>query len=167
MATDQWEIRLVRPEDNVVLTHVLREVLIEMKVPFDGTALSDPELDAIYDSYQYVKADYWIVFYRNRILGGAGIAPLRNGPYGFYELQKMYFHPKSRGKGLGSQMMHKCLQQAKSFGFTDCYRVTMPNMMHAQKLYQKWGFEYIEHPLGNTGHCSCPVWMVKSLRDDT
>ena len=26
--------------------------------------------------------------------------------------------------------------------------------MHAQKLYQKWGFEYIEHPLGNTGHCS-------------
>lgn len=33
MATDQWEIRLVRPEDNVVLAHVLREVLIEMKVP--------------------------------------------------------------------------------------------------------------------------------------
>ena len=46
MATDQWEIRLVRPEDNVVLAQVLREVLIEMKVPFDGTALSDPELDA-------------------------------------------------------------------------------------------------------------------------
>ena len=64
-------------------------------------------------------------------------------------------------------MMHKCLQQAKSFGFTDCYLDTMPNMMYSQKLYQKWGFEYIEHPLGNTGHCSCPVWMVKSLRDDT
>ena len=55
MATDQWEIRLVRPEDNVVLAHVLREVLIEMKVPFDGTALSDPELDAMYDAYQYRK----------------------------------------------------------------------------------------------------------------
>ena len=35
MATDQWGIRLVRPEDNVVLAQVLREVLIEMKVPFD------------------------------------------------------------------------------------------------------------------------------------
>ena len=167
MATDQWEIRLVRPEDNVVLAHVLREVLIEMKVPFDGTALSDPELDAMYDAYQYRYTDYRVVCYCNRILGGAGIAPLRNGPDGYCELQKMYFHPKSRGKGLGSQMMHKCLQQAKSFGFTDCYLETMPNMMHAQKLYQKWGFEYIEHPLGNTGHCSCPVWMVKSLRDDT
>ena len=166
MATDQWEIRLVRPEDNVVLAHVLREVLIEMKAPFDGTALSDPELDAMYDAYQYRNADYWVVCYRNRILGGAGIAPLRNGPDGYCELQKMYFLPKARGKGLGSQMMHKCLQQAKSFGYTDCYLETMPNMMHAQKLYQKWGFEYINGPLGHTGHSSCTVWMIKSLGDD-
>jgi len=121
MATGQWEIRLVRLEDNVVLAQDLLEVLIEMKVPFDGTALSDPELDAIYDSYQYVKADYWIVCYRNRILGGAGIAPLRNGPYGFYELQKMYFLLKTKEKELGSQIMRKCLQQARRFGFTDCY----------------------------------------------
>ena len=121
MATGQWEIRLVRLEDNVVLAQDLLEVLIEMKVPFDGTALSDPELDAIYDSYQYVKADYWIVCYRNRILGGAGIAPLRNGPYGFYELQKMYFLLKTKEKELGSQIMRKCLQQARRFGLTDCY----------------------------------------------
>ena len=40
-------------------------------------------------------------------------------------------------------------------------------MMHAQKLYQKWGFQHFEHPLGNTNHCSCPVWIVKSLQDDT
>ena len=162
MATDLWEIRLVRPEDNVVLVQVLRKVLIEMKVPFDGTALSDLELDVMYDAYQYVNVDYWVVCYCNRILGGAGIAPLRNGPDGHCELQKMYYLPTARGKGLGSQVMHKCFQQAKSFGFTDCYLETMPNMMHAQKLYQKWGFEYIEHPLGNTGHCSCPIWMVKS-----
>ena len=63
MATDLWEIRLVRPEDNVFLAQVLREVLIEMKVPFDGTALSDPELDAMYDAYQYRNTDYWVVCY--------------------------------------------------------------------------------------------------------
>ena len=39
--------------------------------------------------------------------------------------------------------------------------------MHAKKLYQKWGFEYIEHLLGNTNHYSCALWMVKTLRDDT
>ena len=167
MATDQWEIRLVRIEDNVVLAQVLREVLIEMKVSFDGTPLTDSELDEMYDAYQYLNADYWVVCYLNRILGGAGIALLRNGPDGNCELQKMYFLPKARGKGLGSQIMHKCLQQFQRFGFIDCYLETMPNMMHAQKLYQKWGFEYIERLLGNTGHCSCPVWMVKLFRYDT
>ncbi|MED5362946.1 MAG: GNAT family N-acetyltransferase [Bacteroidota bacterium] len=167
MATGQLEIRLVRLEDNVVLAQVFLEELIEMKVPFDGTALSDPELDAIYDAYQYVKADYWIVCYRNRILECAGIAPLRNGPYWFYELQKMYFLLKTKEKGLGSKMMRKCLQQAKRFDFTDCYIETMPNMIHVQKLYQKWGFEHFEHPLGNTNPCSYPVWIVKLLEDDT
>jgi hypothetical protein len=53
MATDQWEIRLVRPEDNFVLAQVLREMLIEMKVPINGTALSDPEIDVMHEAYQY------------------------------------------------------------------------------------------------------------------
>ena len=91
MATGQLEIRLVRLEDNVVLAQVLLEVLIEMKVPFDGTALSDPELDAIYDAYQYVKADYWIVCYRNRILAVAGIALYEMVLMGFMSCKKCIF----------------------------------------------------------------------------
>ena len=123
MATGQWEIRLVRFEDNVVLVKVLLEVLVLLL--------------------------YEMVLYE------------------FYELQKMYFLLKTKGKGLGSQMTRKCLQQAKRFDFTDCYLETMPNMMHVQKLYQKWGLEHFEHLLGNTNHCSYPVWIVKSLKDDT
>ena len=166
MATDQWEIRLVRQSDNHILSRVLREVLIEINVPKQGTAFADPELDAIYNSYSVEKANYWVVCLGNHIKGGAGIAPLHDGPSGYCELQKMYFLPDARGKGLGNQMIQKCLTKAKSYGFTDCYIETMPNMIDAQKLYKKWGFTYIDHPLGNTGHCSCPVWMVKSLRDD-
>ena len=123
MATSQWEIRLVRFEDNVVLVQVLLEVLVLLL--------------------------YEMVLYE------------------FYELQKMYFLLKTKEKGLGSQMMRKCLQQAKRFDFTDCYLETMPNMMRAQKLYQKWGFIHFEHPIGNTNHCSYPVWIVKLLEDDT
>jgi putative acetyltransferase len=40
----------------------------------------------------------------------------------------------------------------------------MHNMLDAQTLYKKVGFEYIQHPMGNTGHSSCPVWMTKSLK---
>ena len=166
MATDHWEIRLVRQLDNHVLAQVLRDVLIEMNVPKQGTAFADPELDAIYDTYLAEKANYWVVCLGNHILGGAGIAPLCDGPIGYCELQKMYFLPDARGKGLGNQMIQKCLTKAKSYGFTDCYLETMPNMIDAQRLYKKWGFTYIDSPLGNTGHYSCPVWMAKSFRDD-
>ena len=41
--------------------------------------------------------------------------------YEFYELQKMYFLLKTKEKELGSQIMRKCLQQARRFGFTDYY----------------------------------------------
>ena len=166
MAKDQWKIRLVRQSDNRVLAQVLRDVLVEMNVPEEGTAFADPELDAIYETYSKDNADYWVVCHGDHIMGGAGIAPLRDGPSGYCELQKMYFLPNARGKGLGSQMIQKCLAQAKSHGFSDCYLETMPNMIYALKLYKKWGFTYIDHPLGNTGHCSCPVWMVKSLRNE-
>jgi len=39
----------------------------------------------------------------------------------------------------------------------------MYNMKSAQKLYLSEGFNYIDKPLGNTGHSSCPVWMIKNL----
>jgi len=52
---------------------------------------------------------------------------------------------------------------ARAQGFEQCYIETMPNMLAAQKLYVKKGFKYIDHPLGNTGHCNCPIWLIKEL----
>ena len=60
-------------------------------------------------------------------------------------------------------MIHLCLDFAKANDFQLCYIETMPNMLDAQALYQKVGFKYIDHPMGNTGHTSCPVWLIKSL----
>ena len=36
-------------------------------------------------------------------------------------------------------------------------------MTAAQKLYKRIGFENIDGPMGNTGHNSCQVWMIKKL----
>lgn len=158
-----YHLRPVAIMDNKPLANVLREVLIEFDVPKQGTAYADPELDDMYHAYQKPKHAYWIVTNNDTILGGAGIAPLQEGPTHVCELQKMYFHKKARGKGLGQRMISQLLSLATSFGFTTCYLETMPNMYAAQKLYAANGFEYIDAPLGNTGHCSCPVWMTKSL----
>ena len=159
----EFSIRPLRSSDNKPLAAVLREVLVEFGVPKVGTAYADPVLDMMFDGYSLPRHAYWVVVDKQQILGGGGIAPLNNETETICELQKMYFHVKARGKGLGQKLITQLLQLAKSFDYTTCYLETMPNMIDAQKLYEKHGFSYINAPMGNTGHYSCPVWMTKSL----
>ncbi len=156
-------IREIQKADNVAIAKVIRDVLIEHNVPKVGTAYADPSLDYMFENYSVSKSMYFVVEKGGKIIGGAGIAKLENGPDGICELQKMYFLSEARGLGLGVKMMEKCLERAKQFGYEKCYLETMPYMIDAQKLYKKSGFEYLEKPLGDTGHNACPVWMLKVL----
>lgn len=157
------KIREIKFEDNEQVAKVIRKVLEDMGVPKVGTAYADKALDDMYKEYDVPRATYFVVEHEGNIIGCAGIAQLQNYKGNVCELQKMYFLEEARGKGIGSEMMQVCLQRAKEFGFDECYLETMPYMEAAQKLYKKNGFEYIDAPLGNTGHYSCPVWMLKKL----
>ena len=156
-------IREITPEDNAQVAQVIRKVFEDMGVPKVGTAYADKALDDMYSNYNVPKAAYFVVEYDGKVIGCAGVAQLDNYEGNVCELQKMYFLEEARGKGLGAKMIEACLQKAKEFGFEACYLETMPYMEAAQKLYKKNGFEYIDAPMGNTGHYSCPVWMLKKL----
>lgn len=156
-------IREIQQKDNQAIAKIVRDVLMEMGAPKVGTAYADPQLDFLFETYQNVKTKYFIVENNGVVIGGAGIAPLENEVETICELQKMYFLPEARGLGIGSQLMGKCLDIAQDFGYEKCYLETMPYMEAAQKLYKKSGFEYLCEPMGNTGHTSCPVWMIKQL----
>lgn len=157
------EIRKIQEGDNEQVAKVIRTVLEELNVPKVGTAYADPELDKMFETYQKPQSVYFVVENKGEIIGCAGIAPLVNGSPEVCELQKMYFLPQTRGLGIGSKMMVLCLENAKEFGYSKCYLETMPYMEAAQKLYKKSGFEYLDAPMGCTGHSSCPIWMIKAL----
>ena len=157
-------IRSVNQSDNKSLSVILRKVLVEMKIPQKGSAYEDPELSNMYEAYQFPRSKYFVVEENKKILGGAGISPLRNGGINICELQKMYFHKTIRGRGIGQRLIEICLDFALESGYEKCYIETMPNMVDAQKLYLKTGFQYINSPLGNTGHNACPVWMIKKIK---
>ncbi|RIV68484.1 GNAT family N-acetyltransferase [Flagellimonas aequoris] len=156
-------IREIRPEDNEQVAKVIRKVFEDMGVPKVGTAYADKALDDMYATYDVPRAAYFVVEENGKIIGCAGVAQLQNYDGNVCELQKMYFLEEARGKGIGAKMISICLEKAKEFGFEQCYIETMPYMEAAQKLYKKNGFDYIDAPLGNTGHYSCPVWMLKEL----
>ena len=160
---ENWIIRKIEKKDNREVAQLIRAVFDEMNIPKVGTAYADPYLDLMFEEYSKSKSVYFVVEHNGKIIGSAGVAPLESESETICELQKMYFLPEARGKGFGSQMMYNCLQSAKDFGFQKCYLETMPFMHDAQKLYKKVGFEYINAPMGSTGHVSCPIWMLKDL----
>ncbi|MBP2833918.1 GNAT family N-acetyltransferase [Aquimarina sp. U1-2] len=156
-------IRQIEPKDNTAIAQVIRNVLIEMGVPKVGTAYEDKELDMMFETYELPKRSYFVVEENDAILGGAGIAPLQRGDATICELQKMYFLPVARGRGIGSMMIHRCLDFASHHGYSKCYLETMPYMTSARRLYKKVGFTELPGPLGDTGHYSCEAWMIKDL----
>jgi len=156
-------IRKIEPKDNADVARVIRTVLIEHNVPKVGTAYADASLDCMFETYTKANSVYYVVERGADIIGGAGIAPLENGPADTCELQKMYFLNEARGLGMGSKMIAACLASARDFGFSRCYLETMPYMEAAQKLYTNIWFHYLDKPMGDTGHSCCPVWMIKEL----
>ena len=163
MTSSHFIIREIQAKDNPEIAQVIRSVLLELGAPKVGTAYEDKATDSMFENYQKEKSRYFVVEFENRIIGGCGFAQLDNFKGTTCELQKMYFLPEARGKGTGAKLISKCLEKAKELGFTHCYLETMPYMSAAKKLYAKNGFSTLDKPMGNTGHYSCNVWMLKKL----
>ena len=149
-------IREIKKSDNLLIAEVIRKVFISDNYPKTGTAFADPQLNSMFETYNHPNAVYFVVEQNGNILGGCGINQLENCNENICELQKMYFLQEIRGKGIGYQMIQKCLKKAIEFGYEKCYLETLSEMLPAQKLYRKVGFEYLKNPLGNTGHTNCP-----------
>lgn len=156
-------IREIIQSDNPFIEKIIKKTIVEFGLPKTGTAYEDTETLKMYESYQNEKEVYFVIESENTILGGAGIKALKNNSQNVCELQKMYFNPKARGKGYGKLLIEKCLMKAKDFGYSQCYIETDPRMESAIHLYKKNGFHFLEEPLGDTGHSSCSVWMLKNV----
>ena len=48
-------------------------------------------------------------------------------------------------------------------GYKKVYLETMPELGKAVSVYEQFGFQYLNGPMGNTGHFGCDVWMIKEL----
>lgn len=157
-------IRPMTPGDNPGIAALIRSVLKDLGVPETGTAYADESLNDLFTFYSGPRSVYLVVEADGRLVGGGGIAPLKEGPHNVCELQKMYFDAGIRGRGTGNRMLLLLLLKAEDFGYTRCYLETMPYMETAQSLYRKFGFGYLPAPMGNTGHHSCQLWMLLNLQ---
>ena len=156
-------IREIRLEDNKAIETAIRGCFPEFKLPLEGTAYADAETSKMFESYQNINEMYFVVELNGKVLGGGGIKPLQDFEDEVCEIQKMYFSPELRGKGLGKKMFKTCLDAAKKLGYKQCYLESASQLKAAIHIYETFGFKHLEGPLGNTGHFSCGVWMIKNL----
>ncbi|RLM21388.1 GNAT family N-acetyltransferase [Brenneria alni] len=157
-------IRPITAQDNAAIAHVIRCVSTEFGLTDDkGYTVSDPNLDSLFELYNQPDSAYWVIEHQGEVAGGGGIAPLVDGDEDVCELQKMYFLPVLRGKGLARQLALQALDFARQHGFRRCYLETTGHLTRAIRLYQSLGFEHIPHAMGNTGHTDCEVTMLKVL----
>jgi len=156
-------IRTIEQKDNAALATIVRTSLAEFGANKPGTVYFDPTTDALYELFQTKGSYYFVAEENGTLLGGGGIFPTENLPAGTCELVKMYLHKDARGKGLGKLLIQRCLNWAKENGYTHVYLETMPELKQALKVYELFGFEYLNGPLGNSGHFGCDRWMLKKL----
>jgi len=153
-------IRPMRKDDEKAVAAVIRTVMPEFGADGPGFAIHDPEVGHMFDAYQGPGAAYFVLEAEGKVLGGAGVAQLQDGPADVCELRKMYFLPEARGRGLGERMIRVCLDRARELGYRHCYLETLTGMEAAMKLYARMGFRPICGPLGATGHHGCDKWLM-------
>lgn len=164
LKTEEARIRTIVREDNPFLAHIIRSTLKEFGANHPGTVYFDEATDHLYESFSTMpRSVYYVAEFRNEIVGGGGIYPSPGLPGDTCELVKMYLLPQARGMGLGRQLILKCIDFAREAGYKNIYIETMPELKQALRIYEKSGFRFLDHPLGNTGHFGCELWMLKEL----
>jgi putative acetyltransferase len=156
-------IRPISKADNPLIATIIRSCLTEFGANKPGTVYYDKTTDHLFELFQEKGAAYFIAELDGEIMGGGGIFPSQGLPNGTCELVKMYLLPAARGKGIGASLMNKCIDTAKEMGFDSIYIETLPELEKAITVYEKFGFSYLNKPLGDTGHFGCSVWMLKAI----
>jgi len=157
------QIRNIEPADNVAIASVIRNALAEFGANKPGTVFFDPTTDHLFELFKAPGSVYFVAEKNGKILGGCGIFPTEALPEKTCELVKLYLDKAARGTGLGKALLLKAMDWAKANGYEQVYLESMPELSKAVSIYEKVGFEKLNHALGNSGHCGCDIWMLKKL----
>lgn len=161
---DHIIIRPIEPADNKAIASIIRTALTEFGANKPGTVFYDDTTDHLYELFTAEpKSGYFIALQDGIIVGGAGYFPTEGLPNNTCELVKMYLNATVRGMGLGRKMIDYVLAAAKKKGYTQVYLETMPELNKAVKVYEQFGFSYLDGPMGNSGHNGCDIWMIRTL----
>lgn len=157
------KIRKIQKSDNYELAAIIRSCFHDFNVSTAETVYEDPTTDHLFELFKTEKSALFVAEENGILLGCCGIFPTEGLPENYAELVKFYLNKSARGKGIGRQLMEASINFAKETGYKSIYIESLPEFSTAVSIYEKQGFNYLEKPLGNSGHSGCNLWMLKDL----
>lgn len=157
------QIREINQNDNIEIASIIRNALKEYGVDKPGTVYTDPTTDQLFELFRNENSIYYIAEINGVMLGGCGLFPTQGLPEKCIELVKLYLSKDARGKGIGYQLMNKCIEKAKELNYTSIYLESLPELNNAVNLYESIGFKKLKNPMGQSGHFACNLWMLLKL----
>lgn len=128
---------------------------------------ADPEKDSS-DFWGSDKARRYGIVIRERVsnmlLGAAWlITKFEVGQEPTGEVNKIYFHPALRGKGMGSWVLNLLIEKAKELGFAKLFLITAKELEVAVGLYIKSGFKLVPQERYNNSPNSIAMEMTLTI----
>ena len=157
-------IRRVRKTDDKSIAKIIRCVFDEFDMPKTHTVYDDPDTNRQYELFRDEPLSVlWVAEADGKVIGTCGVYPTAGLPKGWCEIVKFYVDSNARGKGIGNQLFAKALSSARCLGYTTAYLETFPQFSGAVRMYERYGFEALDHQIGNSGHTATSIWMTKKL----
>jgi len=146
------------PADGDAIRAIVTETLAEFGFPIEADGV-DSDLDDIQGAYQRHGGSFRVlVDDQATVVGCGGLFPMDDQTA---ELRKMYFRPEVRGRGLGRELLHDLVEQARANGFDRIVLETASNLTAAIRLYESFGFT---ETIGPKHSCRCDRMFMLRLR---
>lgn len=158
-------IRRIQQEDNKRVAELIRSPFDELNMEREHTVYTDPTTDCQYEVFsQCPRAVLWVAEDEGHVVGSCGVYPTNGLPEGWCEVVKFYVDRRCRGTGIGSQLFSRALRSALCLGYQTAYLETFPQFAGAVGIYERLGFQRLDHQVGQSGHTATSLWMTKQLR---
>lgn len=141
-----FAIRPLSSEQTEGVVNMIRQHLASYEEAGSVLAASFRRLANFYETYTSEGAIYYVLTTDKGVpIGGVGLGPLAGLPKseGIGEIRELVLEKTYRGQGMGAALLKAALGGAEAIGYKQIYLETTPEMSHARKLFERYGF----HPI--------------------
>lgn len=125
---------------------------------FLGESLDFQDTETEFNDFPHTYDILLLATVEAQAVAACGIKPFKAS---ICELKRLYCRDEARGLGIGEALVRESFKAAQTLGYSQMYLDTDPGLLHANRIYERLGFQDIEKYYNNPMDRS--RYMAKAL----